>query len=87
MPASEQVEKLARQVGRSKPPFRTVGPADEMPPHACMRQYVSKNHRACAVVVLDMPEVIEGDGFRANLRRPVQSPSFTETFGDNMWKV
>jgi hypothetical protein len=34
-----------------------------------------------------MPEVIEGDGFRANLRRPVQSPSFTETFGDNMWKA
>lgn len=55
--------------------------------YACMRQYVSKNHRACAVVVLDMPEAVEGDGFRANLRRPVQSPSFTETFGDDMWKA
>lgn len=55
--------------------------------YACMRQYVSKNHRACAVVVLDMPEIVEGDGFRANLRRPVQSASFTETFGDKLWKA
>jgi Zn-dependent peptidase ImmA (M78 family) len=55
--------------------------------YASMRQYVSKNHRACAVVVLDMPEIVEGDGFRANLRRPVQSVSFTETFGDNLWKA
>jgi Zn-dependent peptidase ImmA (M78 family) len=55
--------------------------------YASMRQYVSKNHRACAVVVLDMPEIVEADGFRANLRRPVQSVSFTETFGDNLWKA
>jgi Zn-dependent peptidase ImmA (M78 family) len=55
--------------------------------YASMRQYVSKNHRACAVVVLDMPELVEGDGFRANLRRPVQSLSFTETFGSNLWKA
>jgi hypothetical protein len=55
--------------------------------YASMRQYVSKNHRACAVVVLDMPEIVEGDGFRANLRRPVQSHSFTETFGENLWKA
>lgn len=39
------------------------------------------------VIVLDMPEIVEGDGFRANLRRPVQSPSFTETFGENFWKA
>jgi IrrE N-terminal-like domain len=55
--------------------------------YASMRQYVSKNHRICAVVVLNMPELIEGDGFRATLRRPIQSTSFTETFGDNMWKA
>jgi Zn-dependent peptidase ImmA (M78 family) len=55
--------------------------------YASMRQYVSKNHRSCAVVVLDMPEFVEGDGFRANLRRPVQSRLFTETFGDNLWKA
>jgi Zn-dependent peptidase ImmA (M78 family) len=54
--------------------------------YASIRQYVSKNHRACAVVVLNMPEIIEGDGFRASLRRPIQSRSFTETFGDNQWK-
>jgi hypothetical protein len=37
--------------------------------------------------VLNMPELIEGDGFRASLRRPIQSASFTETFGDNLWKA
>lgn len=54
--------------------------------YACVRQYVSKNHRACAVVVLNMPEFVEGDGFRATLRRPVQSDSFTTIFGDHDWK-
>ena len=53
--------------------------------YASIRQYVSKNHRACAVIVLDMPALIEGDGFRANLRRVVQSTSFTQSFGDNFW--
>jgi hypothetical protein len=55
--------------------------------YASIRQYVSKNHRACAVVVLDMPGLIEGDGFRANLRRVVQSPAFTEAFGSDMWNA
>jgi len=55
--------------------------------YASIRQYVSKNHRACAVVVLDMPGLIEGDGFRANLRRVVQSPTFTETFGHDTWNA
>ncbi|MBL4917999.1 ImmA/IrrE family metallo-endopeptidase [Szabonella alba] len=54
--------------------------------YACVRQYVSKNHRACAVVVLNMPEFVEGDGFRATLRRPVQSDSFTTIFGAHDWK-
>ncbi len=53
--------------------------------YASIRQYVTKNPRACAVVVLDMPALIEGDGFRANLRRVVQSSSFTTTFGTEMW--
>ena len=55
--------------------------------YACVRQYVSKNHRACAVVVLNMPELVEGDGFRATLRRAVQSGSFTATFGAYSWKA
>jgi hypothetical protein len=55
--------------------------------YASIRQYVSKNHRACAVMVLDMPALIEGDGFRANLRRVVQSPAFTETFGNDIWNA
>lgn len=54
--------------------------------YACVRQYVSKNHRACAVLVLNMPEFVEGDGFRATLRRPVQSDSFTTIFGVHDWK-
>ena len=55
--------------------------------YASIRQYVSKNNRACAVVVLDMPALIEGDGFRANLRRVVQSTSFTQMFGENSWNA
>ena len=54
--------------------------------YACVRQYVSKNHRACAVVVLNMPELVEGDGFRATLRRAVQSVSFTAAFGHYAWR-
>jgi Zn-dependent peptidase ImmA (M78 family) len=53
--------------------------------YACVRQYVSKNHRACAVVVLNMPEFAEGDGFRATLRRAIQSESFTTQFGNYAW--
>ena len=33
-----------------------------------------------------MPEMNEDDGFRASLRRPIQSTSFTDTFDDNQWK-
>lgn len=55
--------------------------------YACVRQYVSKNHRACAVLVLNPPELINGDGFRATLRRAIQSDSFTATFGRYGWKA
>lgn len=54
--------------------------------YASIRQYVSKNHRTCAVVVLNMPELVEGDGFRAALRRPIQSDAFTAIFGRYPWK-
>jgi hypothetical protein len=54
--------------------------------YAAIRQYVSKSHRACAVVVLNMPQLVESDGFRASLRRAIQSDSFTELFGRYAWK-
>lgn len=50
--------------------------------YSSIRQYVSKNHRACAVIVLDPPELTELIGFRANLRRTISSPSFIEAFGE-----
>lgn len=54
--------------------------------YAAVRQYVSKNHRACAVLVLNMPELLEGVGFRATLRRAVQSERFIELFGQAPWQ-
>jgi hypothetical protein len=48
--------------------------------YAAVRQYVSKNHRDCVVLVLDPPTFMDGDGFRANLRRAVTSPSFSMKF-------
>lgn len=53
--------------------------------YAAVRRYVFRNHRACAVVVLNPPELIEGDGFRAHLRRSVASPRFIEIFGAIDW--
>ncbi|WP_315927440.1 ImmA/IrrE family metallo-endopeptidase [Mesorhizobium sp. SP-1A] len=54
--------------------------------YAAIRQYVSKNDRVCAVVVLNMPELVLGDGFHATLRRPIQSERFTQLFGNYPWK-
>jgi hypothetical protein len=54
--------------------------------YASIRQYVSKNHRACAVVILNMPELADGVGFRATLRRVEQSASFAAMFGRIQWK-
>lgn len=54
--------------------------------YAAIRQYVSKNHRVCAVIVLEMPEIEAGVGFRAALRRVVQSDSFNAMFGGYQWK-
>ena len=51
--------------------------------YAALRQYVSKNHRDCVVLVLDPPAVADGDGFRATLRRAVASPSFSMKFDLN----
>ncbi len=50
--------------------------------YATVRRYVTTNARACAVIVLDPPELREGDGFRAPVRRIVASPLFTSQFGE-----
>jgi Zn-dependent peptidase ImmA (M78 family) len=54
--------------------------------YASVRQYVSKNRRACAVLVLNPPVPVPGLGFRAELRRPVQSEGFTAMFGACTWR-
>lgn len=54
--------------------------------YSAIRQYVTKNHRACAVVVLNMPEFEANVGFRATLRRVVQSDSFKAMFCGYRWK-
>lgn len=53
--------------------------------YASVRQYVTKNSRECVVLVLDPPEMREGDGFRAGLRRAVPSRPFLARFGDLDW--
>lgn len=53
--------------------------------YASVRRYVFRNRRACMVLVLNPPEFIAGDGFRATLRRPVASPKFMEMFGHIDW--
>lgn len=50
--------------------------------YASIRRYVSQSHRACVVIVLNKPELIEGDGFRAEVRRVCPSPRFLQIFGD-----
>lgn len=53
--------------------------------YSSIRQYVSKHHRNCAVLVLDPPALIEGDGFQCNLRRVITSPEFRFVFGELEW--
>ena len=53
--------------------------------YAAIRQYVSKNHRTCAVFVLNMPEFDGVAGFRATLRRVVASDSFKGMFANRPW--
>ncbi len=55
--------------------------------YASIRQYVSKNWRCCAVLVLNMPEPVEGLGFRATFRRAVTSDSFAAMFGKSPWRA
>lgn len=50
--------------------------------YSSVRQYVSKNPKACTVLVLNPPVLEKGNGFKASLRRIVSSPSFQEQFGE-----
>lgn len=53
--------------------------------YSSVRRYVTKNWRACSVVVLNPPVYAQGDGFRATFRRSCASTSFLEIFGDIQW--
>lgn len=83
-----QLDKF-RDVAEERP-FEIMTPVRLAPKfnasvYASIRQYVSKNHRTCAVVVLNMPELIPGSGFRATLRRVVASESFSAMFVGLIW--
>lgn len=54
--------------------------------YATIRQYVCKNWRCCAVLVLNEPQLAEGAGFTATFRRVIPSDSFRELFGSSPWK-
>jgi Zn-dependent peptidase ImmA (M78 family) len=53
--------------------------------YSTIRRYVSKNSRACVVLILDPPEFEDGYGFQASLRRVVASEKFIELFGTINW--
>lgn len=55
--------------------------------YSSVRRYVSQNWRACTVVVINSPEFIHGDGFRASLRRHCSSTRFIEIFGEINWPL
>lgn len=49
--------------------------------YASAREFARTNAKACAVYVLEPVELIEGDGFRAKVRRVELSPKFLAQFG------
>jgi Zn-dependent peptidase ImmA (M78 family) len=53
--------------------------------YAAIRQYVRKSDRACAVIVLNAPEIVPDKGFSAKLRRVEASRRFAEQFGAPTW--
>ena len=50
--------------------------------YSAIRQYVLKNHRECAVIVLNRPVIEPIVGFRAELRRVETSDPFKARFGE-----
>jgi len=53
--------------------------------YSSIREYVRSHHRACTVLVLDMPVLMEGKGFVSMLRRFESSSGFIEIFGQPQW--
>ncbi len=53
--------------------------------YAAIRQYVAKNHRACAVVVLNPPEDKGELGLQLTTRRIIVSPAWTKLVGETTW--
>jgi Zn-dependent peptidase ImmA (M78 family) len=53
--------------------------------YMAVRRYVTENHRACAVLVLEPPRICSSRGFVADLRREVTSPVFRRCFGELDW--
>lgn len=49
--------------------------------YAAAREFARTNHRACVVYVLNPVEYVQGDGFRAAVRRIEASPLFKQKFG------
>jgi hypothetical protein len=53
--------------------------------YSAVRRYVVHDWPACTVVVLKPPVFVEGDRFRAEVRRHCSSPKFIEFFGEIEW--
>ena len=53
--------------------------------YSSIRQYVSKSHYTCVVLVLNPPEFKAAVGFKATLRRVVSSITFARMFDDHRW--
>lgn len=49
--------------------------------YASVREFARTNPRACIVYVLEQAQFIQGDGFRADIRRIEASPKFRDQFG------
>lgn len=49
--------------------------------YASVREFARTSARACVVYVLEQPEFVPGDGFRAEVRRIEPSPRFQAEFG------
>lgn len=62
-----------------------VGPRFGASAYASIRRYVSKHHRACAVIVLEQPQFSNGLGFVCRLRRFEASPAFASSMGELSW--